>query len=49
MQVADKVVSWLVHVNPEQVIWVKVLLRAIVLCSWTRHYIQRATEKLLLG
>ena len=29
--------SWLVHLTPEQAVWVRVLGRDVVLCSWARH------------
>ena len=31
------VASWLVHLTPEQAVWVRVLGRDVVLCSWARH------------
>ena len=30
--------SWLVCLTPDQVVWVRVLARYIVLCSWARHF-----------
>ena len=32
-------VSWLVRLPPDRVVWVRALAGAIVLCSWTRHFI----------
>ena len=30
--------SWLVHSTLDRVVWVRVLARDIVLCSWARHF-----------
>ena len=30
--------SWLVRLTPDRVVWVQVLARDVVLCSWERHF-----------
>ena len=32
------VASWLVHLFPDRVVWIRALARNIVLCSWARHF-----------
>ena len=36
--VGGAVASWLVRSTPERAVWVQVLPRDIVLCSWARHF-----------
>ena len=31
--------SWLVHLTPEQAVWVQALAGDTVLCFWARHFI----------
>ena len=31
------VASWLVTLSPDREVWVRALVRDIVLCSWARH------------
>ena len=35
----DTVALWLVQWTPDQVVWVQALIRAILLCFWTKHFI----------
>jgi len=34
----DVVALWLVHLTPDQVVWVQALTRDIVMCSWARRF-----------
>ena len=36
--VGGAVVLWLVHLTPEQAVWVQSLARDIMLCSWARPF-----------